>query len=137
MEERDPIGVWQEKYPLCFKNKCSYGLDFRCGDGWIVLIDTLFSKIENHLRTCDADANKDFVIEQIKEKFGSLRFYAMNADMEIYEMINEAEAESSKTCDECGAAGVLSIRQRWYKTLCSSCQEKLGYEVCKNNSTIL
>ena len=137
MEERDPIGVWQEKYPLCFKNKCSYGLDFRCGDGWIVLIDTLFSKIENHLRTCDADANKDFVIEQIKEKFGSLRFYAMNADMEIYEVINEAEAESSKTCDECGAAGVLSIRQRWYKTLCSSCQEKLGYEVCKNNSTIL
>jgi len=137
MEERDPIGVWQEKYPLCFKNKCSYGLDFRCGDGWIVLIDTLFSKIENHLRTCDADANKDFVIEQIKEKFGSLRFYAMNADMKIYEMINEAEAESFETCDECGAAGVLSIRQRWYKTLCSSCQEKLGYEVCKNNSTIL
>ena len=129
METRDPIGVWQEKYPLCFKYKCRYGLDFRCGDGWIVLIDTLFSKIENHLRTCDADTNKDFVIEQIKEKFGSLRFYAMNADDEIYKMINEVEEKSFETCDECGDAGVLSVRNVWYKTLCSSCQQKLGYKV--------
>ena len=129
METRDPIGVWQEKYPLCFKNKCRYGLDFRCGDGWIVLIDTLFSKIENHLRTCDADTNKEFVIEQIKEKFGSLRFYAMYADDEIYKMINEVEEKSFETCDECGEAGVLSVRNVCYKTLCPSCQQKLVYKV--------
>ena len=53
----------------------------------------------------------------------------MNADDEIYKMINEVEEKSFETCDECGDAGVLSVRNVWYKTLCPSCQQKLGYKV--------
>lgn len=56
-------------------------------------------------------------IAQIKEKFGSLRFYVYNASEKINNYITFAEAMSSRTCEVCGSPG--SRRDNgWIKTLC-------------------
>lgn len=57
------------------------------------------------------------VAEQVKEKFGTLRFYYRGGDDIIDGMVRMAEAMSAVTCEECAAPG----RQRsggWIRTLC-------------------
>ncbi len=48
-----------------------------------------------------------FVAEQIKEKFGTLRFYYRGGDDYIDGVVRFAEAMSGKVCEVCGAAGSL------------------------------
>lgn len=55
---------------------------------------------------------------QIKEKFGGLRFYIGQASPEIYARIAQAEGESLKTCDECGAEGRSTDARGWIATRC-------------------
>lgn len=65
-----------------------------------------------------AKAIKDLpVIEQVKEKFGSLRFYVSNSTPRFDNYIGFAEAMSSVTCEECGAPGE-SRNDGWIKVLC-------------------
>ena len=56
-------------------------------------------------------------IDQIKEKFGGLRFYISGGDEQVRGMIHMAEYLCSKTCEVTGNAGVLCVRGGWYKTL--------------------
>lgn len=59
---------------------------------------------------------------QVKEKFGGLRFYDDDVGLgnEMCKLIDEAEALSYKTCEQCGEPGVLR-RVGWWKTLCDKC----------------
>ena len=59
----------------------------------------------------------DGQVLQVKEKFGGLRFYVGSSSMAIHDRIQEAENEAAKTCEECGAPGVLRDGS-WLKTLC-------------------
>ncbi len=70
-----------------------------------------------------ANAIKDLpVILQIKEKFGSLRFYAINTTLTQENYIEFAENMSSCICEECGKPGV--IRQNYIiRTLCDEHQQ--------------
>ena len=45
------------------------------------------------------------VVEQVKEKFGTLRFYYQGGDDAIDGMVRMAESMSAVTCEECGAPG--------------------------------
>jgi hypothetical protein len=72
-----------------------------CGYGWAELI-----------RECDAALfaqDPNYVIAQIKEKFGGLRFYFNPSDMKQYSRLNSIvmaiEERSLETCEECGAPG--------------------------------
>src|SRR4029078_4836825 len=57
---------------------------------------------------------------QVKEKFGTLRFYVDYASEEVYKMVAEAEALSAKTCEECGRPGELRTGG-WLTTLVDGC----------------
>lgn len=57
------------------------------------------------------------VATQVKEKFGSLRFYYCGGDDVIDGMVSLAESLSSKTCGECGAPGVIR-EGGWLRSLC-------------------
>jgi len=59
---------------------------------------------------------------QVKEKFGSLRFYMTIGTDEIYELIDKAEALSCKTCEECGESGEARSGG-WIRTLCDTCHK--------------
>lgn len=62
-------------------------------------------------------------IVDIKEKFGTLRWYDAGAPKEVYELIDKYEILSSKICIECGEP-VKYITQGWISPYCKQCVPK-------------
>ena len=67
----------------------------------------------------------DYEIHQIKEKFGTLRYYFGTTteydsiQYRIMEAITEsAEAKSARVCEVCGKWGEIDWEQSWVRTLC-------------------
>jgi hypothetical protein len=88
---------------------------FECDDGWYAILDELFSKM--------IATGEPIEVVQVKEKYGTLRVYITGASEAIYDMIDVAEEESSKTCEACGGPGKL-CGKGWVQTLCVKCDEK-------------
>lgn len=65
----------------------------------------------------EEEAVHQVVATQIKEKFGTLRFYVNGADDYCHGIINFAESMSACTCEVCGQLGKLN-NQGWLKTRC-------------------
>jgi hypothetical protein len=95
--------------PSLYREGLSYG--FQCGDGWFELLLDLSRKLEP----------TGAIAMQVKEKFGALRFYAGNLTESGEKWIADAERESAKTCEDCGAACYLRDQRRWLRTLCDDC----------------
>lgn len=90
---------------------------FRCfevGDGWYELLDEALGKIQARV---DQSGCSQVVADQIKEKFGTLRFYKSGGDEICREFITEAEGKSGKTCDTCGKPGSV-VRGSWIRVAC-------------------
>jgi hypothetical protein len=87
---------------------------FRCGDGWYQLLYDLASQLVS-LEPPEADLQ----LNQVKEKFGGLRFYTRSVlSAASQRLIEEAEAQSFTICEACGAPGVLQRRRGWLRTRC-------------------
>lgn len=85
-----------------------------CGDGWLQLVHDLIEEL--------IEAGWDKQIYQIKEKFGTLRFYIATGSNEIWEIIEKYEQLSEKTCENCGSEeDVTTTNEGWVRTLCSKC----------------
>lgn len=91
--------------------------------GWHDIIYDLSKKLEEIILAMPADQRKQFRASQVKEKYGTLRFYMTSETAEMSALINEAEAKSEVTCEFCGADGSISEIGGWVKTLCSSCRK--------------
>jgi ribosomal protein S27E len=63
------------------------------------------------------------IAEQVKEKFGTLRFYYTGGDEYISGQVAFAETMSGVTCEECGAPGVTGGKG-WVSTLCETHREE-------------
>jgi hypothetical protein len=57
---------------------------------------------------------------EVKEKYGTLRFYYSGGDERITGMVDLAEALSGATCECCGCPAERR-GQTWLSTLCDSC----------------
>lgn len=66
-------------------------------------------------------------VEQIKEKFGSLRFYYNGGNDQIAGMVAFAEHLCGETCQETGKPGSLYVKSGWYQCLNHKYAEKYGY----------
>lgn len=89
-----------------------------CGDGWHDLLRRCCVRIEAALAEDDV-----FTAEDIKTKYGTLRFYWCGrlsdaAKAQVEEAIELAEARSACTCENCGLAGRLYDRGGWLATAC-------------------
>lgn len=84
---------------------------FECLDGWFNILDRLSKEL--------TDLNEGVVAVQVKEKYGTLRFYIVGGSDKAYNLIDEAEHESLVTCETCGKSGKLRSIGGWLKTLCS------------------
>ena len=62
-------------------------------------------------------------LDQVKEKFGTLRFYYSGGDDAIDGMVRMAESMSGVTCEECGNPGERR-GGGWVHTYCEPCEEK-------------
>lgn len=72
---------------------------------------------------------------QVKEKFGGLRFYTNYSLPEMEALIDEAEELSTKTCESCGAPGILRGKG-WVYTACDECEASYQKKkVSKNNDS--
>jgi len=107
-----------EKYPKMFRENAG----IECGDGWYDIIDYLCAGIKVHtdfwnLNRATRPVIEQVVVDQIKEKFGTMRFYYSGGDEYISGLASMAEAVTAITCEVCGERG--SVRPtRWVKTLC-------------------
>lgn len=59
---------------------------------------------------------------QIKEKFGTLRFYYDGGDEAVKGIVSMAEAMSGCTCEDCGKPGKRT-GNGWVRTLCNDCNK--------------
>ena len=69
------------------------------------------------------------VATQIKEKFGTLRFYYYGGDEYIRGLESMAASMSSVICEVCGNPGKSrsTKKQRWVLVLCAKHAEEQGY----------
>lgn len=107
------------------KTSCmSWG--FECSDGWYGVIYNLSLGLES-LQKDRPDL--DIVAEQVKEKFGTMRFYTnSDYDPEVQELTDLAERQTAVTCEECGDTGALWRRGGWVRTLCDKHAGEFEYE---------
>lgn len=56
-------------------------------------------------------------VDQVKEKFGGLRFYYSGGDDAVSGMVSMAESWAAVTCETCGDRGTLR-HGGWIRTLC-------------------
>ena len=99
-------------------------------DGWRKTFGIQMCKeIKNALLDAGGKkALKSYRIMQIKEKFGSLRFYDGGSPNEVQKIIEKYEYISARTCICCGktAAGVSL---GWIEPYCEECAKKNGYDI--------
>lgn len=109
-----------EKYPDLYSNhklpisQSCMAFGFEVGDGWFKLIDELSAAI--------VKISPETKASQVKEKFSGLRFYTDFSSDAVDKLIEKAEAESFKICENCGKPGKCRGKG-WLTTLCEKCWE--------------
>lgn len=81
------------------------------GPGWRPLVARAVAAIEA----------AGYQVEQVKEKFGTLRIYYFGTGVPA---ADEAERESGHICEACGEPGRMRQRDGWLMTRCDRCFEK-------------
>jgi hypothetical protein len=92
---------------------------FECGDGWFPILNQLMGNIQHHIdwKNRKEEVVAQVTLDQVKEKFGTLRFYYSGGDDYISGLVSMAESMSGVTCETCGKPGT-STGGGWIKTAC-------------------
>jgi hypothetical protein len=106
----------EERFPKMFADR--YG-GFAVGAGWWPILEALCANIQQHTDWANREGEvvPQVVVEQIKEKFGGLRFYYQGGDEQVHGMVRMAEAWAANCCEECCAPGIRR-NGGWIRTLC-------------------
>lgn len=145
------------KYPIVFKDhtkpmsETAMCWGMQCGDGWHGVIDELCEILDEIRRYTGLST----IATTVKEKYGTLRFYVrfendrtwktrlLNLllhrksrkfyDYDIWAksieyIIDQAEARSANTCEDCGDGGSLVTKGSWLSTLCEKCAKERDFE---------
>jgi hypothetical protein len=110
--------ILKDMYGPADKTCLHYGIE--CGDGWYYLLDNLMYSIQRRIVNQNIE---EVFAEQIKEKFGTLRFYYSGGDERIAGMVEFAEHMSGGICENCGlmTQHVGQVKTGWIQTLCLRC----------------
>jgi hypothetical protein len=109
---------------------------FECGNGWFNILDQLMGNIQHHIDWRNEQFTKynhgqeivQVTLDQVKEKFGTLRFYYTGGDDVIDGMVRMAESMSGVTCESCGTTAETTWPKSenggiggWVRTECKPC----------------
>ncbi len=99
---------------------------YELDDGWYSVLDGMCAEITELYKKSGLPIN--IKPEQIKEKYGTLRFYySFDGDTpselkkEITDIVIKWERKSATVCEECGADGELRGDMSYISTLCDKC----------------
>lgn len=88
-------------FPLHVSDANAVPFHFACDDGWFDLLDVLAGALQAET---DNRGAPQLVAKQVKQKFGSLRFYTDTAGSSTQEaLIDLAMRLSLRMCEVCGA----------------------------------
>lgn len=90
------------------------------GPGWKKIVEDLIDDL--------ISLGWDGTILQVKEKFGTLRFYIGSGNEALWARISEAENLSAVTCEVCGEPG-QQYYDGWITTLCPTHAKEQGREL--------
>ena len=113
-----PYNVWTGKIWKDYNYETTWADDLP--SGWRKAFgDMMFEEIDEVLKR----TNSKIYIEQIKEKFGELRFYCQ-APREVQDIINDYSTLSENICIFCGKPDVPMISTGWMLPKCKECFER-------------
>lgn len=115
MRSQEKFEDFQKKYPNLFREYPRSGFDAR--PGWTPLLHNLCAVIEDHIKQLPEELREHVQCAQVKEKFGTLRFYMTQETPYITGAIAVAELLSYETCETCGLPGKVRSGG-WVLTLC-------------------
>lgn len=97
--------------------------DIECEDGWKKLYEPIIEYIQEYNKTHE---DNPIEIHQIKEKYGSLRFYTNYYTEDLRKMIDNAEHESYYTCEICGKyIDQPIVKNHWIYPFCKECFDNI------------
>ena len=116
-----------QRYPKMMVNRDKSMMEtcmcwgFECGDGWFNILDQLMGNIQHHIdwKNKKEEVVAQVTLDQVKEKFGTLRFYYSGGDDYIDGLVTMAESMSGVTCEDCGSPGTQT-QGGWIKTACAA-----------------
>jgi len=137
----DKLEQLAKRWPDLFQKSGDF--EFSIGEGWYDIVDMLcgalskdiervkhrlkyamenpaakFSQTIEELESAVAKAREELpTLVQVKEKFGTMRFYVDGGTAEMHNYISFAEAMTSRTCEVCGDRG-QSRQGGWVRVLC-------------------
>ena len=120
-----------QKFPNLYRDRNKHPVEspmhwgFECGDGWFKLIYDLSEELEAEILKLPESERENYCASQVKEKYGTLRFYMTKDTPKMREIIIKYENISAETCERCGSSGTTR-GQDWYVTLCDSCFMQKG-----------
>lgn len=94
---------------------------FEFGPGWNLLVENMFLDMIKALKKASY-SRRVLRIQQIKEKFGTLRCY-YDAPISLKEIVDHAELLSAHTCEACGGIGRVQGRG-WVRCICERCARR-------------
>jgi hypothetical protein len=104
-----------------------------CNEGWYKILENLDNKLSY--------LDPNYRVAQIKEKFGTLRFY-FDTDIEglvrdiMFDCVRAAEFTSSYTCEYCGNNQGRLQDYGWVKTACHPCWNKKMDEIADRDKAL-
>lgn len=129
-ESTDRLDAMRDRFPRVFKGaQLPWGLE--CGPGWDELLVDLLAQLDAILAK---HPTLRFRLVQIKEKFGSLRFYVSfdegteddiaQKDLVkvVFAAIQDAQKKSARTCERCGTPSVIREIGSVATTVCPKCR---------------
>ncbi len=131
-----------ETFPNLYKDR--YGdikhtlmpFGFEVGSGWYKLLCEVSLKLEElieaYIEENPDDPNRPKAV-QVKEKFGTLRFYMDKSTEEMHKFILKGEEVSGHICEECGEPGTTKKAGTWMFTRCNYCWNILKEKFDKIN----
>jgi hypothetical protein len=110
-----------DKYPAAFQTDDTryayprYGFEIK--EGWADLIEPIVKFIWDW-NTAPANKDNKIEIRQIKQKYAALRFYTSIYTDGLSLLIEQAERESARTCEDCGKEGTVRLERGWRYVSC-------------------
>jgi len=143
--EQQLVKTYPEIFSQGDSNQTLMAFGMECGDGWFDLIDTICKAIQNqteHVNLLWPKVKFGVVAVQVKEKYGTLRFYNEfiyadgleehdrdrldNYINQVNGMVSFAEFMSGRICEVCGQKGTLDGGS-FPRCRCKECEYKEKY----------